>query len=210
MLVTVIPALTRRDRRRLEDRSDILAAALAVFAEKGFEGGTIQMIAERAGISVGTVYNFFGSKESLFRALVKDFSRRYEAEVYEAIASGDDERSKLMAFLRVKGEFFRDNLQMARLYFSETRGQDLNLSGGLDPEDRARFDRFRETLAGIFGAGIRKGVFAKEDPYHLAVSLQSLSSGFLFLWLKDPARNSYSENIDTMARLFFDGATPRE
>lgn len=168
------------------------------------------MIAERAEISVGTIYNLFESKEGLFRALVKDFARRYEVEDYEALASGDDERSKLMAFLRVKGEYFGDNLQMARLYFSEMRGQDLNLSGGLDSDDRARFDRFREELSGNCAAGIRKGVFVNEDPYHLAVTLQSVSSAFLLLWLKDPVRNSSSKNIDTMARLFLDGATPRE
>lgn len=201
---------TRRERRRLSDERAIITAALDVFTEKGFDGGTMQMIAERAELSVGTLYNFFDGKERLYQALVKDFAHRYEAEVYEAISSGEDERARITAFLRVKGEFFRDNLKMARLYLSQTRGQDLNMSGGLDPEDRSRFDRFRETLAGLFESGIRKGIFNKEDPYHLAVTLQSISTAFIFLWLKDPDRNSYSENIDTIARLFFDGATPRD
>ena len=60
-------------RRRKEARpADICAAALAVFAEKGFAGARIEEIANRAGISKGAVYLYFPTKEALFRAVVQD------------------------------------------------------------------------------------------------------------------------------------------
>ena len=61
-----------RWRRRKEQRpSDIVAAALAVFAEKGFAGARIEEIARRAGLSKGAVYLYFPTKEDLFRAVVQ-------------------------------------------------------------------------------------------------------------------------------------------
>ena len=62
-----------RWRRRKEARpGDIVAAALAVFAEKGFAGARIDEIARRAGVSKGTVYLYFETKDDLFRAVVHD------------------------------------------------------------------------------------------------------------------------------------------
>lgn len=58
-------------RRRKADRPDeIVAAALAVFAEKGFAAAKLDEIARRAGVSKGALYLYFETKEDLFRAVV--------------------------------------------------------------------------------------------------------------------------------------------
>src|SRR5262245_27050592 len=60
-------------RRRKQARpGDITAAALQVFAEKGFAGARMEEIARRAGISKGTLYLYFATKEAMFRAVVRD------------------------------------------------------------------------------------------------------------------------------------------
>ena len=60
-------------QRRAEQRPrEICAAALAVFAEKGFAAARLDEIAKRAGVSKGTLYLYFKDKEALFRAVVKD------------------------------------------------------------------------------------------------------------------------------------------
>ncbi|MGZ8361656.1 MAG: TetR family transcriptional regulator [Allosphingosinicella sp.] len=59
-------------RRKQERPGDIVAAALALFAEKGFAAARIEEIAARAGLSKGTLYLYFDSKEALFRAVVRD------------------------------------------------------------------------------------------------------------------------------------------
>lgn len=62
-----------RWQRRAEDRPrEICAAALAVFAEKGFATAKLDEIARRAGVSKGTLYLYFKDKEQLFRAVVRD------------------------------------------------------------------------------------------------------------------------------------------
>ena len=60
-------------QRRAEERPrEICAAALAVFAEKGFAAARLDEIARRAGVSKGTLYLYFADKEALFRAVVRD------------------------------------------------------------------------------------------------------------------------------------------
>src|SRR3954447_13631861 len=62
-----------RWKRRAEDRPrEICAAALEVFAEKGFAAAKLDEIAKRAGVSKGTLYLYFEDKEQLFRAVVRD------------------------------------------------------------------------------------------------------------------------------------------
>src|SRR5215831_9220648 len=66
-------AASARWRRRKEARpSEILEAALAVFAEKGFAASRMSDIADRARVSKGTIYLYFESKEAVFRALVRE------------------------------------------------------------------------------------------------------------------------------------------
>ena len=62
-----------RWQRRAEDRPrEICAAALGVFAEKGFAAARLDEIAKQAGVSKGTLYLYFKDKEQLFRAVVRD------------------------------------------------------------------------------------------------------------------------------------------
>jgi AcrR family transcriptional regulator len=63
---------TPRFHRRPEARpEELLDAALAVFGERGFRQTTLEEVAARAGVSKGTVYLYFDSKDDLFRAVVE-------------------------------------------------------------------------------------------------------------------------------------------
>ena len=61
------PRFLRRPEARPEE---LVQAALAVFGERGFRQTTLTEVAERAGVSKGTVYLYFESKDDLFRAVV--------------------------------------------------------------------------------------------------------------------------------------------
>ena len=63
----VRPRFLRRPEARPEE---LIAAALTVFGERGFRQTTLEEVAARAGVSKGTVYLYFSSKDDLFRAVV--------------------------------------------------------------------------------------------------------------------------------------------
>src|SRR2546421_4358806 len=58
-------------RRKEERAPEILDAALACFSERGFAASRMEDIARRAGISKGTIYLYFESKEAVFKALAQ-------------------------------------------------------------------------------------------------------------------------------------------
>ena len=75
-------------RRRPEHRpQQIIEAALEVFGECGLANARLQDIAERAGVSKGTIYLYFPNKEELFREVVRNsviaFIERGEARLEE-------------------------------------------------------------------------------------------------------------------------------
>jgi AcrR family transcriptional regulator len=62
--------MPRREQNRLAKETRILEAALSVFAEAGYSGASMDVIARRAGVSKPTLYQYFGSKEQLFEAIM--------------------------------------------------------------------------------------------------------------------------------------------
>lgn len=63
---------TKRARRKEFRPGELLAAALDLFAEKGFAATRAEEVAHRAGVSKGTLFLYFSSKEELFKAVVRE------------------------------------------------------------------------------------------------------------------------------------------
>lgn len=66
----------KRAATKALNRSQILSAAREVFAELGYEGTTVRDIVRRTSLASGTFYNYFPTKEAVFRAVVEDSARR--------------------------------------------------------------------------------------------------------------------------------------
>lgn len=57
-----------RERKKADRRRAILEAALALIEERGLKGATFELIAQRAGVARGTVFNYFPNKEAILVA----------------------------------------------------------------------------------------------------------------------------------------------
>ena len=74
----VVAAHAKSARRKEARPSELLAAALDLFVEKGFAATRAEQVAHRAGVSKGTLFLYFASKEELFKAVVREnISGRY-------------------------------------------------------------------------------------------------------------------------------------
>ncbi|OWY61320.1 hypothetical protein B7486_64405, partial [cyanobacterium TDX16] len=65
------PRKAPRQQRAVETRARILEAAAEVFTEHGYAAGTTNRIAERAGMSVGSLYQYFPNKDAILVELVE-------------------------------------------------------------------------------------------------------------------------------------------
>lgn len=160
-------------RRRAAARpEELLDAALEVFAEQGFARARLEDVGRRAGVTKGTVYLYFDSKEALFRELVR-------TKVESAIAAGEQfvrefqgpTRELLVGFIqRYWAVMMRPaNARLARLLLSEL---------GNFP-DLARFYlkevvRVRGVITAIIERGVSRGEFRSVSPTVAARSLQVL------------------------------------
>src|SRR6186713_2378126 len=62
----------KRERRKEARPGELLDAALDLFVEKGFASTRAEEVAARAGVSKGTLFLYFQSKEELFKAVVRE------------------------------------------------------------------------------------------------------------------------------------------
>jgi TetR/AcrR family transcriptional regulator len=198
--------LSRREKEKLNQRQEMLTAALELFSGKGYHNVSMHEIAERAEFAIGTLYKFFKNKEDLYKALILEQTAIFHDALTKAIEEPKDEVEKLRNYVKAKGEMFQANASLIRLYFAETQGASFNIMAGLDREIRKRYGRFMQTLASVFEKGMKKKRWKKiADPYHLAVALNSITNEFLFLWLLEPEDNPYPENPDIVLNILFKG-----
>lgn len=76
----------RLTKRGEATRRKLLEAAEEVFADLGYHEASIVKITERAGVGLGTFYNYFDSKQTIFEALVLDLNQRVRQAMAQAMA----------------------------------------------------------------------------------------------------------------------------
>lgn len=107
-------------------RERILAAALEIFAERGFDGARTRDIAERAGANLGLLTYYFGGKEPLWQAAVSQAFAEVGTEIAAVTAeaqsqAGGDERAALERLLRGFVRFLARRPEFMRLMNDENK-----------------------------------------------------------------------------------------
>lgn len=102
------PAETRRQERKQQRRSEIVDAALTVFARDGFALTKMDAVAEQAGISKGTLYLYFDSKDALFEGMVRDKMLPALEQLQSELVATPDLSAEDM--LRMQMRFFYRNV----------------------------------------------------------------------------------------------------
>ena len=100
-----------------ETRRKILAAALDLFRERGFEATTIRDVAARAGLSLGSAYYYFTSKEAIVGAYYDYVQEEHRVRCRAAFAKGGDLRERLRAAVHTKIDIMQDDRQLLRALF---------------------------------------------------------------------------------------------
>jgi AcrR family transcriptional regulator len=83
--------------RRAETRARLLAAARETFAERGYQGASLDLVSDRAGCTKGAVYHHFESKEGLLLALLEE---QFENRLAQASAPATGRPSQRLPFDR--------------------------------------------------------------------------------------------------------------
>jgi AcrR family transcriptional regulator len=172
-------------RRRTETRARLLAAAERAFARHGFPDARIEQIAEDADVSVGSIYNHFGSKEQLFVAVaehtvagVVDYmARAYtisDSPLEQVIAAGD-------AYMR----FHLDHPVVSRyLTFDSGELEDDGVAREIRERLGDQIEAMLEALETTIAAAVASGEARELDPRMMARFLFAAWNGVAALGLR--------------------------
>ena len=117
-----------RDR---EKPAQIINAAFSVFGEIGYEATRISHIAERAGISSGTIYTYFKDKKDLFRATAQDRWDRFLTQIRGLADSQESTRARMQSLIEIGFTSLKNARPLLRGMLFESSQMNL-LQGNLD------------------------------------------------------------------------------
>jgi len=152
--------VARTDSRVQRRRRQILDAATEVMSRTGFHATAMQAVADRAGISVGLIYQYFGNKDDLLLAVIVDILEDFRDQVPAAItAAGDDPVRRFEAGFRICCQVVDAKRHAVNLTYRE--------SHTLSPAGLERIKQLElETVEPIrlaFREGVATGVFRDVD-----------------------------------------------
>lgn len=184
----------------------IAQAAKAVFAERGYQGATLEEIAQRAGMSKATIYIYYANKDALFLQVVEELVHTAITETAQEAESARPPLEKLASIVRSKMTFYEREREFFRIYLNEKQGLEV---APKDPHKQALRDMYLqgvEALARVLQEGMDAGELRSLDSRRLAFYLQEMLSTVLVQRILGQADTSVDEDIAEVLDLFLHGA----
>ena len=119
------------DKIPKEKRDRILNVAIEEFANNGFQNTSIQQIAKKSGISVGSVYKYFENKETLFSMVVHEGMSSLEEFLMGLADSSDDILVKAEKIIRELLKYSRKHPALIKLYCQLTTSDNSEFLNGI-------------------------------------------------------------------------------
>jgi AcrR family transcriptional regulator len=186
-----------------ERKEQILDAAEKVFTNKGFDEARMDDIAEGTGVSKGTLYLYFKSKEDLIIAIL---DRIFRGMFERLEARTGEELSATEAIWRFTNEAARDFRIMLRLMpiayeFLALAFRNKTVQKAM----KQYFGIYMDTLVPIIQRGIDSGEFRKMDAQEVALAAGAIYEGTVLLWVYDKSRVDVEKNIRSSIKLLLEG-----
>jgi AcrR family transcriptional regulator len=164
-----VPRLREKKQELVRNfnRSAIYDAAVDLFKEYGFNGFTMQQVAEKSGVAIGTLYNCFTNKEQIIRYVGDTLFEKFFNSITEVTQKGNA-IEKMEQFSKCFFEFGVENRALIKL-FDQVQ---------MDTNRHQKFQRVVKLLQDIIKSGMAKNELRKNDPEKSALYFLSLLIGY--------------------------------
>jgi AcrR family transcriptional regulator len=191
-----------RSRKGEQTRSRLLEAAKAVFEQDGFLEARISDIAERAGLSHGSFYHYFDSKEQIFREVAKAIEDELEAPVDAVIfdpESNATPRERIREGIRRHLVSYRNEAAIMGIIEQVSRYDDHVRAVRAEQRKRSQ-QQIAESIRQLQLRGLAD---PKLDPDLAIAALGAMTQRFPELWLVERTHEfDFDEAVDQLSRLF--------
>lgn len=196
------------DEDKAERRASILAAAKDVFAEKGYHATTIGDIARAAGLSYGSIYWYYDSKETLFHELMTAEAAALQEHIDAALAGtprslGPD--APFRAAVRATFEFYEADRALVKLLFRDAYALGERFEQHLHEIN----SRFLDHIEGVIRAAQERHAIVDGPPRVIAFSIAALVGQIAHRRLFDDDGLGPAVVADFIVSLVLNGLLPR-
>jgi TetR/AcrR family transcriptional regulator len=163
--------LAHRQKRGVDTRTTILAAAERIFADAGLEGARMEAIAAKAGVNKALLYYYFRSKEDLYAAILESHLQEFRRRALEILSAHGSARSTLLRYMSLHFDFLSQRPFFPRLIH--------RLMTTAEQPARRLLQEYREPLyrklVEVVERGIRNRELRSVDSHHTVYSLVALT-----------------------------------
>jgi len=183
-------------------RDRLLAAALAVFNEKGYAAASVREIVESAGVTKPVLYYYFGNKEGLYLELMKNSYRSFESLVADFASVEGSAWEKIIRLCSDLFETSRERLPEVRLIHAIHYGP---------PQGAPHFDleaylvELMELIERLVSEGMSKGELARHNAEDVARAIIAILTSAINDQLSKREPRLELEGMLTMLRLLLRG-----
>jgi AcrR family transcriptional regulator len=167
-----------------DKRQQILAAAVRVFANRGYEASRVGDVASEAGVAYGLVYHYFGSKEAVLEAVFRESWGRLLTAIAQAEQTAGTAPERLALVVKIVLRAWRDDPDLVRLLVREvTRSPQLQRE--IDEIAQAFALLERIVAQGQAEGTVRRNLDARLAAWMLYGALEEILTGWVLGQLPD-------------------------
>lgn len=193
-----------------ERKSQIIEAAMNVFARQGFHDARMDDIAQEAGLSKGALYLYYKSKDAIIAAILNYFFALEMRKIRAILEAGND--LSIDERLLSINHFFAADLKwlstaapiMFEFYAVAARQKVVRQSL------KGYFKEYRDLVTVFIQRSIDQGEIGPADAEQIAVMLASLYEGLVLLWMIDPQAVQWEEMGAASIRIILAGLRSSE
>lgn len=169
----------RRDRKREEE---ILKASRILFSKKGYSETTLQAIAEKVGITKGTIYLYFKNKEDLLASVIEGEIRAVIDDITMLKKIDLPVEERLTRMILKSLDRLSSQKELYRLLDPDVIRMSPSLRAVFRKRLRPCFQKGIAVITETIEDGVKTGVFKSMDPFKTAIILQAMVIGLLKSW----------------------------
>lgn len=189
----------------MDTKRKIYKVAADMFSKKGFEGTSVDDIANKAKVAKGTIYYYFKSKDDIFIGMVDDGIDRLNEILNEKIKKEKTPKKKMEKLLETQLDFYKENAEFYQVLYSEFWRLETKWKMGIDKIKKGHFSLIKEILK----EGEKTGDFKKNINVSETISIFSLFFFSGLVWVVLGKNISRKEMHQAINNIFLNGISKK-
>jgi AcrR family transcriptional regulator len=204
-------SLTRAERKKAELRREIIDAAFACFAERGYHATGIADIAARLGIGHGTFYRYFENKRDIVEHVIDELIARIlgaltNENAPDAVSTLEDYRVQSARIGERLDQIFTEDPRIPRMLLVDAPGIDKEMADRI----LGFFEMATTLTAAYLSHGVERGYLAHDlDVENTARAINGMITGSVIAGLQTPDLN-HGALAEAIRRVMYDGISARK